>query len=57
VSYLLIGFWYERSRDLRHLKAFLVNRAGDFGFLLGIAPCLGTSALWDYATVFRNAGG
>ena len=38
VSYLLIGFWYTRpSAIFANLKAFLVNRVGDFGFLLGIA--------------------
>jgi NADH-quinone oxidoreductase subunit L len=40
VSYLLIGFWYKReSAIFAGLKAFLVNRVGDFGFLLGIARC------------------
>ena len=38
VSYLLIGFWYTRPTAIfANLKAFLVNRVGDFGFLLGIA--------------------
>ena len=38
VSYLLIGFWFKReSAVVANLKAFLVNRVGDFGFLLGIA--------------------
>ena len=38
VSYLLIGFWYTRpSAIFANLKAFLVNRIGDFGFVLGIA--------------------
>ena len=41
MSYLLIGFWYERpSATYAQLKAFLVNRVGDFGFLLGIALVL-----------------
>ena len=41
VSYLLIGFWYERdSAIVANLKAFLVNRVGDFGFLLGIAAVM-----------------
>jgi NADH:ubiquinone oxidoreductase subunit K len=40
VSYLLIGFWYKRPTAIfANLKAFLVNRVGDFGFLLGIAWC------------------
>ena len=41
VSYLLIGFWYKReSAIFANMKAFLVNRVGDFGFLLGIAALL-----------------
>ena len=41
VSYLLIGFWYTRPTAIyANLKAFLVNRVGDFGFLLGIALVL-----------------
>ena len=41
VSYLLIGFWYTRESAIyANLKAFLVNRVGDFGFLLGIALML-----------------
>ena len=41
VSYLLIGFWYQReSAIFANLKAFLVNRVGDLGFLLGIAGVL-----------------
>ena len=41
VSYLLIGFWFQReSAIFANLKAFLVNRVGDFGFLLGIAAVL-----------------
>jgi NADH-quinone oxidoreductase subunit L len=56
MSYLLIGFWYERpSATYAQLKAFLVNRVGDFGFLLGIALVLMYFGALDYATVFRNA--
>jgi hypothetical protein len=45
VSYLLIGFWYKRPTAIfANLKAFLVNRVGDFGFLLGIAACCSGSA-------------
>ena len=41
VSYLLIGFWYKKETAIfANLKAFLVNRIGDFGFLLGIAGVL-----------------
>ena len=36
-SYLLIGFWYEKPSANAAMKAFIVNRVGDFGFLLGIA--------------------
>jgi NADH-quinone oxidoreductase subunit L len=56
MSYLLIGFWYERpSATYAQLKAFLVNRVGDFGFLLGIALIVMYFGSLDYATVFRNA--
>jgi len=57
VSYLLIGFWYTRpSAIFANLKAFLVNRVGDFGFVLGIAAVLRYTGSLDYATVFANAG-
>ncbi|MGN7832695.1 NADH-quinone oxidoreductase subunit L [Pseudoxanthomonas sp. 22568] len=56
VSYLLIGFWFKRpSAIFANLKAFLVNRVGDFGFLLGIAAVLFMFGTLDYATVFANA--
>jgi len=56
MSYLLIGFWYERpSATYAQLKAFLVNRVGDFGFLLGIALVLMYFGTLDYATVFQAA--
>jgi NADH-quinone oxidoreductase subunit L len=56
VSYLLIGFWYERDTAIfANLKAFLVNRVGDFGFLLGIGLILATFGSLDYATVFKAA--
>ena len=56
VSYLLIGFWYTRPTAIyASLKAFLVNRVGDFGFLLGIALVLMYFGTLDYAAVF--AGG
>jgi NADH-quinone oxidoreductase subunit L len=45
VSYLLIGFWYTRPTAIfANMKAFLVNRVGDFGFILGIGLVLATSA-------------
>ena len=56
VSYLLIGFWYKRETAIfANLKAFLVNRVGDFGFLLGIAAVVLFSNSLDYAEVFRQA--
>jgi len=56
VSYLLIGFWFKRpSAIFANLKAFLVNRVGDLGFLLGIAAVLYWFGTLDYATVFANA--
>jgi len=56
VSYLLIGFWYQRpSAIYANLKAFLVNRVGDFGFLLGIAAVLAYFNSLDYVDVFRAA--
>jgi len=56
VSYLLIGFWFNRESAIyAGLKAFLVNRVGDFGFLLGIAGVLFCFGSLDYATVFGQA--
>ncbi|MEZ5578689.1 MAG: NADH-quinone oxidoreductase subunit L [Candidatus Competibacteraceae bacterium] len=56
VSYLLIGFWYKReSAIFASLKAFLVNRVGDFGFMLGIAAVLMAFNSIDYADVFAAA--
>jgi NADH-quinone oxidoreductase subunit L len=58
VSYLLIGFWYKRETAIyANLKAFLVNRVGDFGFLLGIGLILMVFGTLDYATVFNRAYG
>ncbi|MFP4638999.1 MAG: NADH-quinone oxidoreductase subunit L [Guyparkeria sp.] len=55
VSYLLIGFWYKReSAIFANLKAFLVNRVGDFGFLLGIAAILMYADTLHYATLFER---
>src|SRR5207302_10363061 len=57
VSYLLIGFWTSRESAIyAALKAFLVNRVGDFGFLLGIALILANFGTLDYAAVFGQAG-
>jgi len=56
VSYLLIGFWYTRpSAILANLKAFLVNRVGDFGFLLGIAGIAYLTGTLHYADIFAQA--
>src|SRR6266571_6560115 len=56
VSYLLIGFWYTRESAIHAgLKAFLVNRVGDFGFVLGIALILASFGTLDYAAVFSQA--
>jgi NADH-quinone oxidoreductase subunit L len=56
VSYLLIGFWYTRPTAIAaNLKAFLVNRVGDFGFILGIGMVLANFGTLDYQTVFEHA--
>src|SRR5437879_10978007 len=56
VSYLLIGFWYTRPTAIyASLKAILVNRACDFGFLLAVALVLAYFGSLDYATVFKGA--
>ncbi len=56
VSYLLIGFWYTKETAIyANLKAFLVNRVGDFGFILGIGLVLAWFGSLDYATVFARA--
>ena len=57
VSYLLIGFYFKKpSAIFANMKAFLVNRVGDFGFLLGIGGVLWVFGTLDYATVFARAG-
>jgi NADH-quinone oxidoreductase subunit L len=56
VSYLLIGFWYTRpSAIFANLKAFLVNRVGDFGFVLGIAGVVYFTGSLDYRDAFAAA--
>ncbi len=56
VSYLLIGFYYKKeSAIFANMKAFLVNRVGDFGFILGIAGVLMVFGTLDYAQVFTQA--
>src|SRR5260221_672733 len=56
VSYLLIGFWFTRPTAIyANLKAFLVNRVGDFGFLLGLAFVFMYFGTLDYGPVFAGA--
>ncbi len=56
VSYLLIGFWFKKETAIfANMKAFLVNRVGDFGFLLGIATLLMFTGSLDYYLVFGEA--
>ena len=56
-SYLLIGHWYERPQAVAAAtKAFIVNRVGDFGFILGLLLVFTTFGSLDYATVFANVG-
>jgi NADH-quinone oxidoreductase subunit L len=56
VSYLLIGFWFKKETAIfANLKAFLVNRVGDFGFILGIAGIVMFTNSLDYATVFASS--
>jgi len=57
VSYLLIGFWYNRPTAIfANMKAFLVNRVGDFGFILGIGLIAAYAGTLSYAEVFAKAG-
>jgi NADH-quinone oxidoreductase subunit L len=56
VSYLLIGFWFKKDTAIyANLKAFMVNRVGDFGFLLGIAVILMYTGSLDYYEVFSSS--
>lgn len=56
MSYLLINFWYERdSANKASIKAFLVNRVGDFGFILGIFGCFTLFGSLDYSVIFAKA--
>ncbi|MBK9571465.1 MAG: NADH-quinone oxidoreductase subunit L [Rhodoferax sp.] len=57
VSYLLIGFWYNKPTAIfANMKAFLVNRVGDFGFILGIGLIVAFSGSLNYTEVFGKAG-
>jgi NADH-quinone oxidoreductase subunit L len=57
VSYLLIGFWYNKPTAIfANMKAFLVNRVGDFGFILGIGLIVAFTGTLNYTEVFAKAG-
>jgi NADH-quinone oxidoreductase subunit L len=56
VSYLLIGFWFNKPTAIfANMKAFLVNRVGDFGFILGIGLIAAYAGTLDYAEAFAKA--
>ena len=57
VSYLLIGFWYKKPTAIfANMKAFLVNRVGDFGFILGIGLLVAYAGTLNYGETFAKAG-
>ena len=57
VSYLLIGFWYNKPTAIfANMKAFLVNRVGDFGFILGIGLLAAYTGTLNYTEVFAKSG-
>ena len=57
VSYLLIGFWFKRPTAIfANMKAFIVNRVGDFGFILGIGLLAAYAGSLNYAEVFAKGG-
>ncbi len=57
VSYLLIGFWFKKPTAIfANMKAFLVNRVGDFGFILGIGLVLAYTGSLNYTEVFAKSG-
>ncbi len=57
VSYLLIGFWFKKpSAVFANMKAFLVNRVGDFGFILGIGLIVAFAGTLNYAEAFAKGG-
>jgi len=57
VSYLLIGFWFNKpSAIFANMKAFLVNRVGDFGFILGIGLLVAFTGSLNYTEVFAKSG-
>ncbi|TAH12667.1 MAG: NADH-quinone oxidoreductase subunit L [Curvibacter sp.] len=57
VSYLLIGFWYKKPTAIfANMKAFLVNRVGDFGFILGIGLIVAYTGTLNYSEIFAKTG-
>src|SRR5205085_2372782 len=57
VSYLLIGFWFNKPTAIfANMKAFLVNRVGDFGFILGIGLIVAFAGTLNYTELFGKAG-
>ncbi len=57
VSYLLIGFWFNKPTAIfANMKAFLVNRVGDFGFILGIGLIAAYAGTLNYTEVFAKSG-
>jgi NADH-quinone oxidoreductase subunit L len=57
VSYLLIGFWFNKPTAIfANMKAFLVNRVGDFGFILGIGLLAAYTGTLNYSETFAQAG-
>lgn len=56
VSYMLIGFWYTKPTAIfANMKAFLVNRVGDFGFIMGIGLIFASTGTLDYENAFGQA--
>ncbi len=57
VSYLLIGFWFNKPTAIfANMKAFLVNRVGDFGFILGIGLIVAYAGTLNYGEIFAKSG-
>jgi NADH-quinone oxidoreductase subunit L len=57
VSYLLIGFWFKRPTAVfANMKAFLINRVGDFGFILGIGLIVAYAGTLNYGEAFAKGG-
>jgi len=57
VSYLLIGFWFNKPTAIfANMKAFLVNRVGDFGFIMGIGLIVAYAGTLNYTEAFAKAG-